>query len=167
MKTRFLLRYSLILSVLPFFSCSDKQENDPTPKAVSHEVAVHVQGQNLLTELRPVLSISTTQRRAGTLTSTVVAVREHMVGSIDTTYTLGTMMGLDSTSTDAVMVSTYLLGCGGQGGSLPPVGSTLTATILVDGKKTTTVTLDRSMKGPNVYNDYVLSGSLFQELSKL
>ena len=167
MKPLSLLRYSLLLAVLPILSCADKKQDDPTPNVTSHQVAVHIIGQNLLPELRSVVSITTTQRRSGSLTSTVFAVRENMVGSIDTTYTIGSMAGTDSTNTDAVMVNTYLLGCGGHKGYAPPVGSTLTATILVDGKKTTSVTLDRTQKGPNVFNDYFLGGSLFQEMSNL
>ena len=161
------LRYFLLLAVLPFYSCRDKPENDPTPKTISHHVTVQIIGQNLLPELRPVVSITKTQRLPGTLTATVVAVRENLRGNIDTTYVVGTKQTTDSLNTESVMVSTYLLGCGGATGAAPPAGSVLTATILVDGKKTSSVTLDRAQKGPNVYNDHVLSGSLFQNLSQL
>ncbi|OUJ74659.1 hypothetical protein BXP70_07795 [Hymenobacter crusticola] len=133
--------------------------------STSHNVAVHVTGENLLPKLGANLQIYATQRRDGVVTSTLIAQKNY-TGSIDTTYTLGTLAGMNALHTDAVSVRTLFLGCG-AGGYIPPADSKLTASIIVDGKTTMSVTLDQSQKGTYVTNDLFLTGSILQELHKL
>jgi hypothetical protein len=164
MKNLSLLRYTLYVSILPLLSCGSKEE-DATPKSYSHNVAVHVEGQNLLPKLGASLQIYTTQRLNGVVTTTLLAQKDYVGGSVDTTYTLGSLASIDALNTNAVSVRTSFLGCG-SGGYVPPTNSQLTASIVVDGK-TMSVTLDQTQKGPYVANDLFLTGSLSQELHKL
>lgn len=164
MKTRSLFRYCLFFFILPFLSCSNSKEEDATPKKTSHEVSMHVVGRNLSPELGAILSILVEKRQPGArnIVTTIENKRYTKGGNIDTIYTLGT---LDTTNIAWAHFS--FMACGGDNKYPPPAGSTLTTSIVVDGKTTMTSTLDQTMKGPYIINTYFLSSRLIQYMNAL